>query len=97
MGWLEGNTALLNKKEEELEFATVPLGTLVWMSSYLWPTLLNTSESFLLVQMLPTGPKGKSRNYKLCSSNKISLLKIVTMICKTSCEKSELLLDQFTE
>lgn len=89
------------QRDEELEFATVPLGSLVWMSSYPWPTLVNTSESFCLVQMLPTMPK--RRKYKLItifylgSSNTISLLKIVTIIFKTSYEKSKLILLQFTE
>lgn len=59
---MEGNAALLNKREEEPEFATVPPGSLVLMSSYARKTLVNTSESFLRVQMLPTIPE--ERKYK---------------------------------
>lgn len=51
-------TASLSKREDKREFATVPVSSLVWTSSYPHPALVSTRESLLLVQMLPTIPKG---------------------------------------
>lgn len=53
------------QRKEEIKFATVPLGSLVWTSSYLWPRLVNISKSLLLFKHYQQFLKGESTNQSI--------------------------------
>lgn len=57
--------SLTEQSEEEIKFATVPLGSLVYTSSYLWPRSVNISKSLLLFKHYQQFLKGESTNQSI--------------------------------
>lgn len=57
--------SFIEQREEEIKFATVPLGSLVWTSSYLWPRLVDISKSLLLSKHYQQFLKTESTNQSI--------------------------------